>query len=194
MTSHFQTRPDLATPVTAKHSVNFEAFFSDLDGAMESVEDEPDLTADQTFLVFLLGGQYFAISVAPVREILDPTPVFQIPDAPANAVGMIDLRGESIIIFDVSSRLGVGSLMPGKQRIIVLETKGRSGQLVGIFADQVLNVVEIAPHNLETPPRLDADQPQDVLRAVARIDGHLTMVLDLNVILVSARMKKLGPH
>ena len=168
----------MGAPVTPAPTINFDAFFSDFDGAAESGQEEEDLTAEQTFLVFRLGGQQFALPVMTVREILDPCPVAPLPAAPAIVTGMIDLRGESIVVLDISANLGVQPQALGAQRIVVFRTEAGSDRPIGILADQVLNVAEIPPAAMERPPQLDGADPMGVLCGVARIDGQLTLVLD----------------
>jgi purine-binding chemotaxis protein CheW len=95
----------------------------------------------QVFLTFRLGSQYFALSVEPVREILDEQPVAILPDAPADVVGLIDVRGEGVMVMDVSHRLGVVARTDHGRRIVVVERTGDDGRPVGVLADQVLSVV-----------------------------------------------------
>jgi purine-binding chemotaxis protein CheW len=131
----------------------------------------------QTFLTFSLGGQYFALSVDPVREILDEQPVATLPEAPADVVGLIDVRGEGVIVVDISHRLGVVAAAHSNRRIVVLERPGADGRPVGVFADQVLSVVEIGVEGIEPPPRTGPENTT-LLCGVARLGGQLVMVLD----------------
>lgn len=138
-----------------------------------------DAGEPHTFLTFSLGGQYFALSVAPVREILDEQPVAILPDAPPDVVGLIDVRGEGVPVIDVSHRLGVVAAADRDRRIVVIERPGGDGRPVGVFADQVLSVVEIAEDGIEQAPRGGASSGTvPLLRGVARLGGHLVMVLD----------------
>lgn len=133
----------------------------------------------QTFLTFSLGGQYFALSVAPVREILDEQPVATLPEAPTDVVGLIDVRGEGVPVIEVSHRLGVMASADRDRRIVVLEQPDGGGRPIGVLADQVLSVVEIAAGGIEPPPKCGGSSMQaPLLRGVARLGGHLVMVLD----------------
>jgi purine-binding chemotaxis protein CheW len=143
------------------------------DGA-QSAAEEP-----QTFLTFSLGGQYFALSVDPVREILDEQPVATLPEAPADVVGLIDVRGEGVMVMDVAHRLGVVTRSDSGRRIVVLERPGGDGRPIGVLADQVLSVVEIGAEGIEPPPRPGSGRTgAALLRGVARLNGNLVMVLD----------------
>jgi purine-binding chemotaxis protein CheW len=133
----------------------------------------------QTFLTFQIGGQFFALSVEPVREILDEQPMANLPEAPVDVVGLIDVRGEGVMVMDVSHRLGVVARADRDRRIVVLERPGDDGRPIGVLADQVLSVVEIAAGGIEAPPRTSHGQTgAALLRGVARLNGNLVMILD----------------
>jgi purine-binding chemotaxis protein CheW len=138
----------------------------------------------QTYLTLRLGGQHFALSVAPVREILDEQPVAALPGAPPDVAGLIDLRGESVMVMDVARRLGVIPEADRNRRIIVIE-RGQPGERpVGVFADQVLSVVEIAGAEIEVPPQTRGGTAGPVLvQGVARLGGHLVLLLDHRTLL-----------
>lgn len=139
----------------------------------------PDPEEPKTFLTLRLGGQHFALSVAPVREILDEQPVATLPEASSDVIGLIDVRGESVIVMDVSRRLGVVPEADHSRRIVVLERQGDFGRPVGVLADQVLSVVEIAAADIEDAPRSpEAGQARRLLQGIARLGGHMVLVLD----------------
>lgn len=146
---------------------------------MPASAEDPIPEEPQTFLTLRLGGQYFALSVAPVREILDEQPVASLPEPPADVIGMIDVRGESVIIMDISRRLGVLHELQENRRIVVLERAAVFGRPVGVLADQVLNVVEIPQPEIEEAPRLHGEgAAQRLTRGIARLGGRLVLVLD----------------
>ncbi len=155
-------------------------------GRPGSTPGQPGAAADepQTFLTLRLGGQHFALSVAPVREILDEQPVATLPEAAPDVIGLIDVRGESVMVMDVSRRLGVVPATEGNRRIVVLERAGDYGRPVGMLADQVLSVVEIAGPEIEPAPRAPASGPAPrLLQGIARLGGNMVLVLDHEALL-----------
>lgn len=148
--------------------------------AADTVAIEPD---PSTFVTFELAGQVFAVDVAHVREVLDMQPIARLPNADGDVLGMIDVRGESIAVIDLPSRLG---MMRGDcqsdARIVVMEMPvgdDRPPHPFGVIADRVLSVVEIAPAGIEPAPAALNGRRSPALTGVARTGGVLTMVLDL---------------
>jgi purine-binding chemotaxis protein CheW len=66
--------------------------------------------------------EVFGVPVDSVLEILDMQPVFRVPEAPAYMLGLIDLRGRSVPVLDLRTKLGLPSVAPTETtRILVLE-------------------------------------------------------------------------
>lgn len=137
---------------------------------------EPD-----TYLTFELAGQIFAVDVADVREILDMQPISRLPNAPADLIGMIDVRGEGIAILDLPSKLGLERQHNRTEsRFVVLELGTTSRQPIGVIADRVLSVVAVSADAIEPAPATMTRWQSDALIGIVRINDELTMVLALD--------------
>ena len=135
-----------------------------------------------TYVTFDLAGQTFGVDVRNVREILDCVQVAVIPNAPPEIEGMIDIRGESIPIMDLSSRLGLHRLGGDRDtRIIVFELQRDSGPwAVGVLAEQVRDVTQIASGQIEPPPNLGSSGlGRSNLSGLARQNDLLILLLDV---------------
>ncbi|MCD2199381.1 chemotaxis protein CheW [Halobacterium sp. KA-4] len=88
------------------------------------------MTSETDVLEFSLGDNRYCIDIAHVDEIVDAAEdVTAIPNADANVVGVVDLRGETTTVVDPRVRLGVeGS--PDGSRIVVLSEHESTGLLV----------------------------------------------------------------
>ena len=93
-------------------------------------------------LEFLLGKEHFAIDLFDVREVVEYTPITQLPNTASYMKGIIDLRGEITTIIDLKDRLHIpvtGTQKDEDGRIIVLDEK-LTGVKTGILVDDVLAV------------------------------------------------------
>lgn len=134
-----------------------------------------------TYVTFELAGQIFAVEVGTVREILDLQPISRLPNAPADLLGMIDVRGQGIAVIDLLSHLGLSHPMSREEgRIVVFELDADSRKPVGVIADRVLSVVAIADTEIEPAPVTMVRWNAAAMFGVARIDGQLIMMLALD--------------
>lgn len=141
----------------------------------------------QTYVTFELAEQIFAVDVADVREILDLQPISQLPNAPADLLGMIDVRGEGIAVVDLPSRLGLRNRStPEDSRIVVFELGADLRKPIGVIADRVLSVVAISDADIEPSPESMTHWQADAMTGVTRIDGRLTMLLSLSLLFKTA--------
>lgn len=134
-----------------------------------------------TYVTFELAGQIFAVDVSDVREILDMQPISQLPNAPGDLLGMIDVRGEGIAVVDLPGRLNLRHKnAPEDSRILVFELGDNPCKPVGVIADRVLAVEAIIDGDIEPTPSTTTNWESGAMVGVTRIDGKLTMILALN--------------
>lgn len=131
-------------------------------------------------LIFRLSGEAFAISVAWVHEILDPIPITLVPNAPASAPGLVNVRGAIAPLIDLRQRLRMPPAVAGAQsRLIVLELPvGGAATRLAILADAVEEVIETDTAALQTIPDLGARWPEHFVKGVARRGDGLVILLD----------------
>ncbi|GMG83745.1 chemotaxis protein CheW [Paralimibaculum aggregatum] len=140
------------------------------------------VAAPGTFVTFELSGQTFGVSVGHVREILDRQEVARLPNASPGCAGLIDTRGESIPLIDLAERLAMAAGEPGADtRIIVFEVQiDGAARPIGVLADRVLNVAQIAAEAIEPTPRAAViEGSARGLRGLARVEGRLVVLLDV---------------
>ncbi len=120
-------------------------------------EEEP-----AEYLVFSLDAERYAIPIGDVREIVRVPALTEIPRGAKNLLGVMNLRGEVLPVYEVKRRLHLSdtapqiagpdadlSALPKTARVVVIrDDEGDAGVLV----DAVQEVVRLRPSTLEPPP------------------------------------------
>ena len=132
-----------------------------------------------------LNGEIFAAPVAVVQEILDMQPIARLPQAPANLLGMTDLRGEGVPVLDLRLTLG---LPPAEDtmntRIVVLKVERPERTMtVGLRTDRVYEVTVLDHETLDPPPDVTGAWREHVVFGIGRRNGAFVTVLDLDRLL-----------
>jgi purine-binding chemotaxis protein CheW len=127
-------------------------------------------------VVFGLGREEYALPIEQVQEIIRAVEPRTLPHADPGLLGVINLRGVTIPVFDLGLVLG-GTPQAGDGKIIVVE--GQS-QRVGIVVDEVSEVLTVSDEQLEEPPVGD---PR--LAAIAKVNDRLIVLVDPNALLSS---------
>lgn len=149
-----------------------------------SSEDEIQL------VIFKIGEEEFAAEINQVKEIITPVGITKVPAAPRFVFGVINLRGKLITIVDLHMRLGFESaLETNDARIIVSDVKDG---VLGMMVDEVLGVSRIPENQIEPPPPMSAGTiDSDYIRGIAKTEGRLIVILDLNKILIDEEEGKI---
>ena len=138
----------------------------------------------RTLLTFDIGDQTIAADVTDVREILDSQSISPLPNATANLIGMIDIRGEGVAVMDLSMPLGLErGQSSSEERIIVLDMSDEDIPAIAIAADRVRKVVELAALAIDPVPAVPGTWRAGAMQGVARIDGRLVYLVNLRVAL-----------
>ena len=129
--------------------------------------------------------EIFAAPVEKVQEILDMRPIARLPQAPANLLGMIDVRGQGIPVLDLRLTLGIEPAEDNENtRIVVLSIVGPDRQLtIGLRADRVFEVTVLDQDELDPPPAISASWQTHSIAGIGRRNGAFVTVLDLDRLL-----------
>jgi purine-binding chemotaxis protein CheW len=100
----------------------------------------PPATADESRVVFVLGGEEWCVPVSEVREVLPWRPPRRLADPRPSLRGMVRVRDEVLAVHDVGAELGVETGAEGA--IVVLEGADRG---VGIAVEAARDVLPPAP-------------------------------------------------
>jgi purine-binding chemotaxis protein CheW len=133
-------------------------------------------------LTFDLQGEIFAIEATRVREILDPGPVTEVPGASAHLDGLINVRGRVVPLADLRPQFGMEPrAATADSRFIVIEAgHGAQAVAVGLRADKVFEVTDLAAGDLEEAPRIGMHWPPELIRWIGRRGADFVVVLDID--------------
>ncbi len=129
-------------------------------------------------LTFALQGEVFAIDAETVREILDMPPITRVPNAPAFANGLINVRGRVVPLADLRVTFGMERPAPDEDtRIIVIETLlDGEENILGILADKVLDVCDLEDVSVEQAPQVGMRWRPEFLLGIARHAGDFVVL------------------
>ena len=141
------------------------------------------------FIGFQLEDQEFGIGITEVDEIIPPEEITNLPGTADFIEGMINLRGEIIVIVDLRKRLGFEVSPLEETRIMVVEIKGTN---VGFIVDDASEVIKIESEKISEPSGGIAGIKNEYLSGVARLDEKLVILLDLDQLLSTTEQAKIS--
>ena len=145
------------------------------------------LAAKRTFqvpieaLTFSLQGEIFAIEAGIVREILDMVAVTDVPGARNFVGGIINVRGSIVPLADLRLRFGMEPTQATIDTRIVVVDVMLDGEAVtiGLLADKVYEVTEIAAAALEETPKVGMRWEPEFIRCIGKRKDDFVIVPDM---------------
>jgi purine-binding chemotaxis protein CheW len=141
-------------------------------------------TADAVteFVTVFIGEQLFGLPINRVQDVFIPDRLTEVPLAPREIAGVLNLRGRIITAIDMRCRLDLPPAATGRQAPMAVGTEFK-GENFGLIIDQVGEVMTLSNASREpNPVNLDARWAK-VSAGVHRLEGQLMVVLDIDRIL-----------
>lgn len=146
-----------------------------------NTELDADDAASQLVSTFLVGDELLGVQTTHVQEIVRYRGVTPVHNAPSFILGVVNLRGKIVTVFDLATRTGLGTLRAASDaRIIILDW---NDEHVGLLVDEVIDVFPVDPSQIAAPPaNLDPDHAA-FISGVLQHDAHLIPILDVDAVL-----------
>jgi len=146
------------------------------------------------YLTFILEKEEYGIGILKVKEIIGMMPITSVPRTPPFVKGVINLRGKVIPVIDLRSKFEMATI-PYTERtcIIVVEIDSqRDMVLIGIVVDAVSEVLNIPEEQIESTPGFGAKLNTDYILGMAKVDGRVKILLNIDKVLSADEMDGLG--
>jgi purine-binding chemotaxis protein CheW len=117
-------------------------------------------------LCFRLAGERYAIESFHVMQVLALVDLTRVPGAPAHLLGVTNLRGQVLPVFDLRVLLGISQ--PGLNDMSRLLVLGQHEAELGLLADSADEIIELDPRELHEPLQPLAGLERACLRGLTR--------------------------
>src|SRR4051794_32290726 len=128
--------------------------------AMVDAVTEPgsDPERTQSYVIFRLGGEGYALEVMRVQEVLDVKSLTQVPGGPRSLRGVLNLRGHVVPVYDlrVPFELPIDPNPARAPSVLMVESSNHGGDVhvTGLLVDRVSDVLEFPPEEIQPAPQL----------------------------------------
>jgi purine-binding chemotaxis protein CheW len=131
----------------------------------------------QQLATFVLDGARYGIDVLRVQEALRPQERTPVPLAPAGTAGLVNLRGQVVLTFDLRIRLGLPPLADGAEPMMLVVRMG--DEPVSLLVDEIGDVVNVDDDQFAAPPETLEQNLRDVLIGAYTLPDGLLLALDV---------------
>jgi len=138
-------------------------------------------------LVFVLGGEEYAVDILKVQEIRGYEKVTAIPSAPPYLKGVVNLRGIIVPVIDMRIKFGLAEAKYDSFTVVIILRV--SGRVIGVVVDGVSDVVRLTPSEVKPAPGLGSIVDSGFLAGLATQGDRMILLLEIEKFLGSGELK-----
>ncbi|PKO15738.1 MAG: chemotaxis protein CheW [Chloroflexi bacterium HGW-Chloroflexi-10] len=145
---------------------------------------------ERQLVVFELADEHYGLDITSVESIIKMQAITKMPHALSFVEGITNLRGTVVPVMDLRRRFGVESKKADRETRIVVTNINR--MQVGIIVDAVSQVLRIQDEAIEPPPPMATTVNSAFILGIAKLEGQLVILLDLEKILSVEEQERLA--
>ncbi|HXG51694.1 MAG TPA: chemotaxis protein CheW [candidate division Zixibacteria bacterium] len=151
-----------------------------------SFPEKPDASPVR-LLLFTLDDRKYALPLEAVREVVRAVGITPLPEAPAVVLGLIDVRGEIVAVFDPRERFRLPKRdVELGDRLILARASKRS---VALLVDGVAGVLETSPEEIVAAKTILSGL--ELVQGVVQLPDGLALIHDLDRFLSADEERRL---
>ncbi len=129
---------------------------------------------------FKIKGDYYAIPVLDVQEVIKPYNLTPVPLSQNYVKGLINLRGQIVTSLSLRKLFKMNEDdLSDHMNIIV----SHEDSLYALMVDEILDVIEVENKDFESIPETINDNVKKFIKGVYKLEKQLIILLDLEKVL-----------
>jgi purine-binding chemotaxis protein CheW len=140
------------------------------------------------FVTFSLGREEYGLEILKVREIIGALEITALPRTPAYVKGVVNLRGQVIVVIDLRAKFEMEKAERTDQTCIIVVEISHEGRNLsaGIVVDRVSEVLEIPAESIEPPPAFGTSVESDFVVGMGKVGQAVKILLDIDRVMNDA--------
>lgn len=150
---------------------------------MENLSLEPRRFRSGTmrqFISFRVGEEDYAIDIMTVREIKGWTDATTLPNQPEFILGVLNLRGTIVPVFDLRCRFGLGLTKATKSHVVIIVSV--LDRTLGLLVDAVSDILTVNAEQIRDVPEMDRTVSADFLSGIIAVNDSMVVLLSLEAL------------
>ncbi len=135
-------------------------------------------TQKDKYLTFQLAGEFYAIEIKYVTEIVGMQDITEVPDLAKYIKGVINLRGKVIPVINVRLRFLIKEREYDSRTCIIIIHIGPT--VVGLIVDEVSEVINIPEEHIDSPPKTMKGTKSRFIKGFGKVANKVKMILDID--------------
>jgi purine-binding chemotaxis protein CheW len=130
------------------------------------------------FLTFKVENEEFGVEITSIKEIKGWTEATRLPNVAAYILGVVNLRGAIIPVFDLKARFGMGHLESDKNSVVIFLSSG--SKLCGILVESVSDILKVKQEEVQPPPSVAEGLRDEFVSGLLARSERMVVLLDVD--------------
>jgi len=139
-----------------------------------------EVSTARQFVTFTCGARALGVDIMSVREIRSWSPVTQLPGQPFGSLGILDIRGQIVEVYDLASMIGAHVDETQSSRVVLVVSREKCD--VGIVVDSVSDIIFAQEEDLRPVPTSGSGSGNAAVSALVKSQDKLIAVLNLSAL------------
>jgi len=129
---------------------------------------------------FKLGDEEYAFDIMDIQEVVRVQEMTHIPQLPDFVLGVLNLRGNIISVFDLRKKLHLPvKPFDNNTKIVVAKVEE---SVFSMVIDEILENVTLERANIDPAPNVKMQISRECISGLGALDGRIITILDLTKI------------
>ena len=139
---------------------------------------------------FKLASEEYAVRITDIQEVIRIRRMTRIPQTPGFALGIINLRGSIIPVFDLCSWLKLPAKASDNETRIIVSRAG--GQVFSFVVDAVLENITLDSSQIDHAPSVKMAIDKECVEGLGELEGRMITILNLKKVIGNINKEMLG--
>ena len=129
------------------------------------------------FISLKVGSENYAIDILAVREIKGWTSTTVLPNQPDHVLGVLNLRGAIVPVFDLRCRFGQGLTEATRMHVVIIVKVLE--RTVGILVDAVSDILTVNTGEIRPVPEMERAASIEYFAGIVSVNDGTVVILNL---------------
>lgn len=140
-------------------------------------EVSADAGGQRQFISLKVGSENYAIDILAVREIKGWTTTTVLPNQPEYVLGVLNLRGAIVPVFDLRCRFGQGLTEATPMHVVIIVRVLE--RTVGILVDAVSDILAVNTADIRAVPEMERTGSTEFFSGIISVNESTVVILQL---------------
>jgi purine-binding chemotaxis protein CheW len=141
------------------------------------------------FISFKVGAEEYAIDILAVREIKGWISTTVLPNQPEFVLGVMNLRGAIVPVFDLRCRFGQGLTQATRSHVVIIVST--LNRIIGLLVDAVSDILTVNADEIRPVPETERDRAgAEFLAGIIAVNDGMVVLLSLENLFGAAVVAK----